>query len=64
MMFKEINIPVIQISLPFDYSAKELLKIGEKLRNIRDDSLIIASGSIIPQFTEMSLIIHLKKQII
>ncbi|MFY9089601.1 DODA-type extradiol aromatic ring-opening family dioxygenase [Arcobacter aquimarinus] len=46
MMFKEINIPVIQISLPFDYSAKELLKIGEKLRTIRDDSLIIASGSI------------------
>lgn len=46
MMFEKLDIPVIQISLPFDYSAKELLQIGEKLRLIRDDSLIIASGSI------------------
>ena len=46
MMFEKLDIAVIQISLPFDYSVKELLQIGEKLRLIRDDSLIIASGSI------------------
>ena len=45
-MFEKVDIPVIQISLPFDFSPKELLQIGEKLRLIRDDSLIIASGSI------------------
>lgn len=46
MMFEKLDIAVIQISLPFGYSVKELLQIGEKLRLIRDDSLIIASGSI------------------
>jgi 4,5-DOPA dioxygenase extradiol len=46
MMFEELDIPVIQISLPYDFKTIELLKIGEKLRLIRDDSLIIASGSI------------------
>ena len=46
MMFEKLDIPIIQISLPYDFSSKQLLKIGEKLRIIRDDSLIIASGSI------------------
>lgn len=45
-LYPDANIPVLQISLPMNYDADELLKLGEILSVLREDTLIIASGSI------------------
>ena len=44
-LYPKANIPVIQISLPISYSIEELLKLGEALAPLREDTLIIASGA-------------------
>lgn len=46
LMYPNADIPIIQISLPIFYSAKELMKIGEVLQDFRIDSLIIGSGTL------------------
>ena len=45
-LYPKANIPIIQISLPISYDAKELIHLGEILSTLRDDTLIVASGSI------------------
>jgi 4,5-DOPA dioxygenase extradiol len=45
LMYKEANIPVIQISLPLYYETSKLLKIGEILQDLRKEALIIGSGT-------------------
>jgi 4,5-DOPA dioxygenase extradiol len=46
LMYKDANIPIIQISLPLYYETKKLLKIGEILQNLREEALIIGSGTL------------------
>lgn len=46
MMYEELDVPVIQISLPMNYSALQLINLGEKLQKIRNEALIITSGSL------------------
>lgn len=46
MMYEKLDIPVIQLSLPIDFSVEQLLKVGEKLNSIRDEAMIIGSGSL------------------
>lgn len=46
MLYPNANIPVLQISLPTNYDAKELFKLGDVLSTLRDDTLIISSGSL------------------
>ncbi len=46
MLYEEVDVPVIQLSLPIDYTNEQLLTLGEKLQSIRDDALIIGSGSL------------------
>ena len=46
LMYKDASIPIIQISLPLYYQAKELLKIGEVLQELRNEALIIGSGTL------------------
>jgi len=45
LMYPKANIPVIQMSLPINYSSAALLKIGEALQIIKNDTLIIGSGA-------------------
>lgn len=45
MIYPDADIPVIQLSLPKNYSVKELLKVGETLQGFRDEAMIIGSGN-------------------
>jgi len=45
LMYPKADIPVIQISLPLHYSSEQLVKIGEALQVLKDDTLIIGSGA-------------------
>ena len=44
-MYPNADIPVIQLSLPLSFTPKELVKIGEALQALREDTLIIGSGA-------------------
>jgi len=46
LMYPDAIIPVIQISLPIYYSAKELINIGEVLQEFRNEALVIGSGTL------------------
>ena len=45
LMYPKADIPVIQLSLPLNFSPKELVKLGESLQELREDTLIVASGA-------------------
>ncbi|PLY07340.1 MAG: dioxygenase [Arcobacter sp.] len=45
-LYPNADIPIIQISLPYNYDAKELINLGEVLSNLRENTLIIGSGSL------------------
>lgn len=45
LMYPNADIPVIQLSLPINWSIKQLIKLGEILRPLKKDTLIITSGS-------------------
>lgn len=45
-MFPQATIPVVQISLPYTASSKDVWKIGKALTPLRKTCLIIGSGSI------------------
>lgn len=45
LMYPNADIPVVQLSLPISYDAKELVKLGEILQPLKEDTLIIASGA-------------------
>lgn len=44
-MYPKADIPVLQLSIPYTFSQYELFKLGEALQNLREDTLIIASGA-------------------
>jgi 4,5-DOPA dioxygenase extradiol len=46
LMYPNANIPVVSLSLPLLSSVDELIKIGDTLKSLRDDTLIVASGSL------------------
>jgi len=46
LIYPNADIPVVQLSLPMSYSVDELIKLGEILKEFREDSLIIGSGNI------------------
>ena len=46
LMYPKADIPIIQISLPKSYTSKELFILGEALQELRNECLIIGSGSI------------------
>ena len=54
-MYPEANIPVIEISLPMNVSAKEIYNIGQTLAVLREKQiLLIGSGSITHNLRELS----------
>jgi 4,5-DOPA dioxygenase extradiol len=56
MMYKDLNIPVIQISIPSSYSKQELINLGEKLKVFKDEAMIICSGGLTHNIKDMSSI--------
>lgn len=44
-LYPNADIPVLQLSLPLNYDSQELFKLGKTLKELREDTLIIASGS-------------------
>ena len=52
-LYPNADIPVLQISLPVNYDAKELIKLGEILYELRDNTLIIGSGSMTHNLMQM-----------
>ncbi|WP_024955765.1 DODA-type extradiol aromatic ring-opening family dioxygenase [Sulfurospirillum arcachonense] len=45
LMYKDADIPVVQLSLPIHFSGKKLMQIGAALQSLRDEALIIGSGN-------------------
>lgn len=54
LMYQDADIPVIQISLPLHAQTKDLLKIGEVLQDLREDTLIIASGTMTHNLSQLN----------
>lgn len=54
MIFDKVEIPVIQLSLPMNFSSDELLNLGEELKKLKEEALIICSGSITHNLREIS----------
>jgi 4,5-DOPA dioxygenase extradiol len=46
LMYKSLDIPVLQISIPSSYSIEQLINLGVALQPFKEDALIICSGGI------------------
>lgn len=54
-LYPSADIPVVQISLPISFSAKEIYKVGHVLASFREEQiLLIGSGSITHNLAELS----------
>lgn len=60
LLFEKINIPVIQLSLPIYYSTQELINLGKALRVLRDEALLVFSGSVTHNLYDIDPIINAK----
>jgi 4,5-DOPA dioxygenase extradiol len=54
MMYKKMDIPIVQISLPRNYSNDELIKLGETLKTLKYEAMIISSGGLTHNLRDMS----------
>ena len=53
-MYPEADIPVVQLSINAQYGAETMMKVGELLRPLRDENiLIIGSGNIVHNLSIM-----------
>jgi len=55
MMYEKLDIPVIQLSIPSSYTKEQLLNLGEKLAIFKDEALLIGSGGITHNLSDMQL---------
>ncbi|NVJ54490.1 MAG: dioxygenase [Campylobacteraceae bacterium] len=55
MMYEKLDIPVIQLSIPFSYSKEQLINLGEKLAIFKEEALLIGSGGITHNLSDMQL---------
>lgn len=54
-LYPEADIPVVQISLPVNFTAHQLFKLGQALSTLREEQiLLIGSGSITHNLSELS----------
>lgn len=53
MMYKELEVPVIQISLPMNFSNEKLYEVGITLQSLKNEAMIITSGSLTHNFGTM-----------
>lgn len=54
LLYKKLDIPVLQLSIPYSYSPYDLINLGEKLKIFKDDAMIICSGGITHNLGDMS----------
>ena len=54
LFYKKLDIPVLQLSIPISYSATELIQLGEKLKDFKNDAMIICSGGITKNLGDMN----------
>ncbi|MBL3519650.1 dioxygenase [Arcobacter lanthieri] len=54
LLYKKLDIPVLQLSIPYSYSENELIHLGEKLKTFKNEALIIFSGGITHNLGDMS----------
>lgn len=54
LMYKKLEIPVIQLSIPISYSIIDLINLGEKLQVFKDEALLIFSGGATHNLRDMS----------
>ena len=55
LMYEHLEIPVLQISIPTLYNINQLIELGEKLQQFKDEALIICSGGITHNLGDMSM---------
>jgi 4,5-DOPA dioxygenase extradiol len=55
LMYEHLEIPVLQISIPTSYNIKQLIDLGKKLQQFKDEALIICSGGITHNLGDMSI---------
>ena len=55
LMYEHLEIPVLQISIPTSYNINQLIDLGEKLQQFKDEALIICSGGITHNLGDMSM---------
>ena len=53
LIYEKLEIPVIQLSIPISYTIPEFLKLGEKLKIFKDDALLVFSGGVTHNLSEM-----------
>jgi len=61
MIYEKLDIPIVQISLPHNYSPKELLEVGEALTEFKDEAMVITSGGLTHNLRDMSPSTHIKE---
>jgi 4,5-DOPA dioxygenase extradiol len=54
LLYEKLNIPVLQLSIPYSYTPAELINLGEKLKSFKEDALIICSGGVTHNLGDMS----------
>lgn len=54
LLYEKLDIPVIQLSLPINYSNEKLINLGETLKEFKDEALIICSGGLTHNLRDMS----------
>lgn len=55
MIYEVLDVPVIQLSLPSDFTAHELFDFGKALQPLRKEAIIVCSGSITHNLSDMQL---------
>ena len=55
LMYEHLEIPVLQISIPTSYNINQLINLGEKLQQFKNEALIICSGGITHNLGDMSM---------
>ena len=53
LIYEKLEIPVIQLSIPISYTISEFLKLGEKLKIFKNEALLIFSGGVTHNLSEM-----------
>lgn len=55
LMYEHLEISVLQISIPTSYNINQLINLGEKLQQFKNEALIICSGGITHNLGDMSM---------
>ena len=61
LMYDKPQIPVLQISIPISYNIKKLIDLGEKLKQFKDEALIICSGGITHNLGDTAMNLNIKE---